>query len=154
MTRAFSWPLFAIFAAGSIALAASAPAQSQAPTGAPPSKSAGSIGAALSELERKIIDEYYRLKSRMTGAEPAPQPGAPVPPRTGSLTRSILKDPETGAPLPIGTHREQLPADLREKLPSPTPGTDRVLVGDDVVLVDRRTDIVLDVMRGIAAKKP
>jgi Ni/Co efflux regulator RcnB len=154
MTRAASKFLLGILAMSSVALANAALAQTQAPASAPAAKSTSSIGAVLSELERKIIDEYYRLKHRMTGTEPTSQPGAEPPRRTGALTRSVHKDPEAGAPLPPGTRRDPLPDDLRAKLPPPSPGTDRLLVGNDVVLVDRQTSVVLDLMRGAAAKKP
>jgi hypothetical protein len=157
MTRAISMAISTALAIGWIAsIPTAALAQSPPPGGAPPARAGSSVGAVLSELERNIIDEYYRLKSRMTGVEPAPQPGAEPPRRAGSVTRGIQQDTETkaGAALPSGVRRDPLPADLRAKLPPSAPGTDRVLVGGDVALIDKTNNVVLDVMPSVAPRAP
>lgn len=124
------------------------PAQAQQPA-----RSQGSLSASFSAIERSIIDEYYRLKARVTG-EAAAQPGTDQPRRAGTLTRSVPREPQPGAPLPAGARKDPLPADLQARLPAAGPGTERVLVGNDVVLLDPRRNVVLDVIRGAAAAKP
>jgi len=48
--------------------------------------------------------------------------------------------------LPPGLAKRDLPADLQHKLPPPKPGTERVVAGADVVLVDQATNVVLDIL--------
>lgn len=52
--------------------------------------------------------------------------------------------------LPPGLAKRDLPAEVEAELP-PTPrGTQRAIVGDDVVLIDTATNTVLDIIRGVA----
>jgi len=48
--------------------------------------------------------------------------------------------------LPPGLAKRDLPADLQHQLPPPQPGTERVIAGSDVVLVDQATNAVLDIL--------
>jgi hypothetical protein len=52
--------------------------------------------------------------------------------------------------LPPGLAKRELPDDLEIRLPKARRGTRRVIVGDDVVLLDERSNRVLDVMEGAA----
>jgi len=154
MTGAISKTIATMLMTGWIAaIPASGLAQTQPPAAQPPARAESALGARLSALERKIIDEYYRLKNRVTGADAQPQPGGEQPGR-GMMTRSLPREPEPGAPLPVGLRKDPLPPDLQAKLPPASTGTERALVGDDVVLLDPRKNLVLDVMRGAATLKP
>ena len=48
--------------------------------------------------------------------------------------------------LPPGLEKKHFPAHLRAQLPSPLQGTERVIIGNDAVLIETATNIVLDVI--------
>lgn len=50
--------------------------------------------------------------------------------------------------LPPGLAKRSLPSDLESRLPRRTV-TERVIVGDDVILIEKGTEIVLDVIRDV-----
>lgn len=149
-------------------------------------RATGGAAAVFTDIEKRIIDEYYRLKARVTAGAPRRAAGV-----TRGLPRNAGKKPaedddagqgkakakpeepppavKKDAPppglakkdqlppglakrdkLPPGLKRDPLPADLQAKLPAPRRGTERVLVGDDMVLIDQKTQVVLDILKGAA----
>jgi len=176
-------PSLAIAAA--IALSAmhgDALAQAATTTGAPSASPATVADTVLSDLEKKVIDEYYRAKAGVLGtsrtAQPAAAPAADPhsdkgkakskgPPKTppGQAKKEGLPPglaKRDGLPpglakrdkLPPGLQHDPLPADLAAKLPPERPGTERTLVGADVVLIDKATNVVLDILRNVALRAP
>lgn len=57
---------------------------------------------------------------------------------------------ERGRVLPQDLPRRALPKALDSQLGKPAPGTQRVIVGDDVMLIERKTGRILDVMADVA----
>ena len=57
---------------------------------------------------------------------------------------------ERGQALPQDLPRRALPKALDSQLGKPAPGTQRVIVGDDVLLIERKTGKILDVMADVA----
>ena len=57
--------------------------------------------------------------------------------------------PDSSRSLPPGLAKRDLPADLKSKLPKPPPGLERIIAGDDVVLLEKATGKILDVMEGV-----
>lgn len=57
---------------------------------------------------------------------------------------------ERGQVLPQDLPRRALPKALDSQLGKPAPGTQRVIVGDDVMLIERKTGRILDVMADVA----
>ena len=57
---------------------------------------------------------------------------------------------ERGGTLPPGIAKRDLPGNVVAKLPKRSDGAIRQIVGDDVVLIERGTDIILDVIRDVA----
>jgi len=55
---------------------------------------------------------------------------------------------QPGGVLPSGAPRRALPKDLESKLPKPASGQQRVIVGNDVVLIEQKSGRVVDVMPG------
>ena len=55
---------------------------------------------------------------------------------------------QPGGVLPSGAPRRALPKDLEAKLPKPASGQQRVIVGNDVVLIESKSGRVVDVMPG------
>jgi hypothetical protein len=54
--------------------------------------------------------------------------------------------------LPYGLEKRRLPAGLASRLPQCTRGTERYIVGSDVVLLDTKTQLILDVIKGVVGQ--
>ncbi|MCK6453522.1 MAG: RcnB family protein [Alphaproteobacteria bacterium] len=179
------------------AVPAAGPAWAQGTTKQSPAakRATGGAAAVFTDIEKRIIDEYYRLKARVTAGDPPSASPAGAPRRASGVTRGLPRNagkkpaedddagqgkakakPEEPPPavkkdapppglakkdqlppglakrdrLPPGLQRDRLPADLVAKLPAPRRGTERVLIGDDLVLIDQKTQVVLDILRGAA----
>lgn len=61
------------------------------------------------------------------------------------LARQLAKNGK----LPPGLDKRHLPADIESRLPKTAKGTERLIVGKDVVLVDKDTQTVLDIVRDV-----
>jgi hypothetical protein len=85
----------------------------------------------LTDVEIKLVRDYY--------AVPAARP-KPLPP-------GAAKNLARGKPLPPGIAKTRLPQALLLRLP-PRPGFELVLVGHDLVLLDR-VGVVVDIRIGI-----
>lgn len=68
------------------------------------------------------------------------------------LPPGLQKQLERNGKLPPGLQKKAFPEDLKAKLPPPQPGTERAIVGNDAVLIDTATNVVLDVLRGVLNK--
>lgn len=115
----------------------------------------------FSETEKAIIEEYFGHKHdpkyRRAADHAHPKKGGKnktaLPPglaKKDQLPPGLQKQLEKNGRLPPGLARNELPVRLRNKLYAPQTGTKRLIVGDDVVLIDTATDIVLDILRGVA----
>ena len=56
---------------------------------------------------------------------------------------------ERGGSLPPGIAKRDLPADLRARLPNRTDDAIRQIVGNDVVLIQKGTELILDVISDV-----
>ncbi len=93
-----------------------------------------------------VLTSHYRGKHR--GKSKHTPPGHA---KKGGHPPGIAKQLERGKGLPPGLDREPLPADLERKL-SPLPaGYVRVRVGADLVIMNRDTRVVVDILHDIAA---
>lgn len=86
----------------------------------------------FSEDERRIINEYY---AQIRGRKPGPQPA------------QMAKAGEKLAP---GLRPTKLPTDLDTKLPALAAPHTRLVLGADVILVNRETHDILDVIPQVA----
>ena len=93
-----------------------------------------SLGIVFTDTERAIITSYFAPR----GGAPAAS-GKPLPP-------GIAKKVARGGSLPPGIAKRYLPPDLDERLP-PRVGLERLIVGNDVLLVQVSTGAILDVIR-------
>lgn len=88
-------------------------------------------------------------KNKGYGGEGKPGNGASkgLPPglaKRSSLPPGLQKQYDKNGRLPPGLAKRDLPDDLRSKLPRRTEDQDVVEVGNDVVLIDRATGVILD----------
>lgn len=66
-----------------------------------------------------------------------------------SLPPGIQKRLARGGSLPPGLARDRLPPGLEAQLGRPAVGTERVIVDNDVVLIEKGTEIILDIVKDV-----
>jgi hypothetical protein len=96
--------------------------------------------------ERRIIEEYYRRPD--TSSKKLP-PG--LAKRGGKLPPGLQKHLEKNGQLPPGLQKrmEPLPSALDNRLPRIPEYWERVVVERDVVLLDTRTNRILDIIENV-----
>jgi hypothetical protein len=98
----------------------------------PPQRQSASVAdVVFSEVEKRLIREYYSGQAHAAAADDLP-PG-------------IRKKLARGKPLPPGIAKRFLPGELEAQLPAHA-GTVRRVVGADVVLVAAATGVILDIL--------
>lgn len=112
------------------------------------------IERVFSEAERAIIEEFYTApKSKAEGKKAGRgKEKKALPPglaKKDRLPPGLEKQLQRNGKLPPGLVRNELPFALQNKLYPPRVGTKRYLVGRDIVLIDTKTDIILDIIRDV-----
>lgn len=96
------------------------------------------VEVVFSDRDRTLIHDYYRRRGLPPGLA-----------KRSSLPPGLQKQVQRRGQLPPGLQRERLPNDLEIRL-SPLPeGYVRVRVGADVVLMNMRTRVIVDVIKDI-----
>ncbi len=99
--------------------------------------------------ERRAIEYYYRQgkKGRAKGLPPG------LAKRGGNLPPGLQKHLERNGQLPPGLQKrlEPLPVDLDRRLPALPDYWERVVLERDVILIDRRTNRILDIIENVIA---
>ena len=67
-----------------------------------------------------------------------------------SLPPGLARQLEKNGKLPSGLAKRDLPSDLESKLPPPPEGTEREVVDNDIVLIDKAKGTILDILRDAA----
>ena len=102
---------------------------------------------SFSPEERRIIEDYYHKgkKSKKKGLPPG------LAKRGGDLPPGLQKKLDRGGQLPPGLQKrlEPLPTDLDRRLPRLPEHWERVVVERDIVLIDRRTNRILDIIEDV-----
>ncbi len=97
--------------------------------------------------ERRIIEQYYRQghKGKAKGLPPG------LAKRGGNLPPGLQKHLEKNGQLPPGLQKrlEPLPIDLDRRLPYLPEDWGRVILDSDVILIDRRTNRILDIIENV-----
>ena len=95
--------------------------------------------------ERRIIENYYRSSGPSKGLPPG------LAKRGGKLPPGLQKHLDKNGTLPPGLQKrlEPLPQDLDSRLPRLPDYWERVILGRDVILLDRRTNRILDIIENI-----
>jgi hypothetical protein len=97
--------------------------------------------------ERRIIQEYYHKGKK--GKQKGLPPG--LAKRGGNLPPGLQKQLDKNGKLPPGLQKrlEPLPVDLDRRLPRLPEYWERVILERDIILIDRRTHRILDIIENI-----
>lgn len=109
------------------------------------------IERVFSATEKAIIEEYFGVKTDADKKDKKHKHKG-LPPglaKKDKLPPGLQKQLEKNGRLPPGLAKNELPASLQNKLYPPKKGTRRYVVGNDVVLIDTATDVILDIIRGV-----
>jgi hypothetical protein len=103
----------------------------------------------FSDAERRIIEQYYG-RGNQSKSKSLP-PG--LAKRGGNLPPGLQKQLARNGQLPPGLQKrvEPLPLELNRQLPPLPEYWERVIVERDVILLDRRTNRILDIIEGVIA---
>ncbi|HEY7558347.1 MAG TPA: hypothetical protein VIH18_26435 [Candidatus Binatia bacterium] len=97
--------------------------------------------------ERRIIEEYYHKgkKRKQKGLPPG------LAKRGGNLPPGLQKHLDKNGRLPPGLQKrlEPLPDDLDRRLPRLPEYWERVIIERDIILIDRRTERILDIIENV-----
>lgn len=96
--------------------------------------------AVFTVKERQIVREYFRNE------------GADLPPglaKRQSLPPGLQKQLQKTGRLPPGLEKRRMPSALKAKLPRYDGPYERTIVGNDLILLDPKTGLILDVMQEI-----
>ena len=100
------------------------------------------LGTVISAVERALIGDYIKkAKVKHKGLPPGLAKRQHLPP-------GLQKHIERTGRLPPGLEKRRLPGDLRALLPY-RKGKDYRVVGNDIVLIETATELILDVMQGV-----
>lgn len=124
------------------------------------------VDAGFTELERQGIARWYADhpqpddaaapgadRHRQDGKEKASGKHKQMPPglaRRADLPPGLSRHLQKNGRLPPGLEQRELPPALEEQLGAPPAGTERVLVGGDVILVDVTTGVIRDILYDVA----
>ena len=96
--------------------------------------------AVFTEKERRIVREYYR------GGHADLPPGLA---KRKSLPPGLKKQLRKTGHLPPGLEKRRMPSDLVRRLPRYDGPFERTIIGNDLILLDPKTGLILDVMQEI-----
>jgi hypothetical protein len=128
----------------------------QARAAQPQQMTAGeAVGVVFTEIEKKLIHDYFQQhpgtdESGNKGKSKKMPPGLA---KRGQLPPGLQMQLEKNGTLPPGLAKRDLPPDLLSHLPLAHAGTLRQIVGNDVVLLQEGTNIVLDILENAVKKK-
>ncbi len=95
----------------------------------------------ISATERALIGDYVQKAKASSQGLPPGLANRPLPP-------GLQKHIDRTGRLPPGLEKRRLPGDLRSLL-SIRSGRDFRVVGNDIVLIETATNLILDIMQGV-----
>ena len=121
------------------------------------------LDVVFSEVEKRIIEEYFRVDpadEAADGSKKKKTEKSKGKGKSGDLPPGLAKKKELPpglakrSTLPPGLAKREVPADLASRLPSPAEGTERIIVDDRLVLVEKASGVVLDILEHVFAGSP
>ncbi len=109
------------------------------------------IGQVFSAVEKKIIEDFFgeQAADAVSGTKKDKGKKYKNKGKSGELPPGLAKHIEKYGTLPPGLAKKELPPGLAKRLGSSRSGLERLIVGDDVVLVEEATGIVYDIIKDI-----
>jgi len=117
--------------------------------------------AVFNELEKRLIRDFFRAgatgqtgtaaakaKSGKKGKSGEMPPGLA---KKESLPPGLEKQLQRNGTLPPGLAKRDLPSGLEARLPKRM-GQKRLIVGNDVVLIERATGLILDILENVLSQ--
>ncbi len=99
---------------------------------------------------KKAKKSKGKSKGRGQGKNKGLPPGLA---KRDSLPPGLQKQLEKNGTLPPGLAKRDLPSELESKLPEVPSGLERIIAGDDVVLLEKATGKILDIIQGVLKGK-
>lgn len=137
--------------------------------------SASDLGRVIfKEVEKRAIEEFFGKqaakaskvgdddekgegkKKKSKKAKKGKGRGKGLPPglaKRDSLPPGLQKQLEKNGTLPPGLAKRGLPPELESKLPAVASDLERIIAGDDVVLLEKATGKILDIIQGVLKGK-
>lgn len=122
----------------------------------PPAEDGGSLGqvvsAAFSEKDAKTIRDYYDALNKKQEGQKHKAKEKGLPPglaKREHLPPGLQQHLERHGKLPPGLEKKRLPDDLSKWLSPEPKGYKRLTAGRDVVLVDERTQVIVDILTDV-----
>lgn len=116
------------------------------------------IEEGFSELEKQVIEKYFKdTKKESESSEGSNKKNKKkkdkgLPPglaKKEKLPPGLAKQLEKNGTLPPGLAKRELPDDLNAKLPDPVEGLERTIVDNAVVLVEKATGRIVDILKDV-----
>ena len=114
------------------------------------------IEGGFTELEKQIIDKYFKKTNNETNTSDRKNKNKKkkkgLPPglaKKEKLPPGLAKQLERNGTLPPGLAKRDLPTDLESELPDPVEGLERTIVDNAVVLVEKATGRIIDIMKDV-----
>lgn len=110
----------------------------------------------FSEVEKNVIKEFFAesseskpKKSKQKYTKGKSKKFPPGLAKKESLPPGLARQLERNGALPPGLQKRSLPSDLNAKLSKLPKGIARLLVGNDVILTEEDTGLILDILRNV-----
>ncbi len=112
----------------------------------------------FSTIEKKIIEDFFgeQAADAVSGTKKdrgKKDKNAKNKGKSGELPPGLQKHIEKHGTLPPGLAKKELPPGLAKRLGSTRSGLERLIVGNDVVLVEEATGVVLDIIKHIVFER-
>jgi hypothetical protein len=114
------------------------------------------IEGGFSELEKQIIEKYFKKTNTETSTNDNKNKKKDkkkgLPPglaKKEKLPPGLAKQLERNGTLPPGLAKRDLPSDLNSELPDPAEGLERTIVDNAVVLVEKATGRIVDILKDV-----
>jgi hypothetical protein len=115
------------------------------------------IEGGFSELEKQVIEKYFKRansESVETEEKNKKDKGKGLPPglaKKEKLPPGLAMQLEKNGTLPPGLAKRDLPEDLNAELPDPVEGLERAIVDNAVVLVEKATGKIVDILKDVVS---
>ena len=124
---------------------------------APPAQAqtADVTGEVFSAIEKKIIEDFFgeQAADAVSGTKKNKKnkknKNAKNKGKSGELPPGLQMQLEKNGRLPPGLAKKELPPGLAKRLGSTRTGLERLIIDDDVVLVEEATGIVYDIIKDV-----